>query len=1144
MAGGQNPVLMKEKRLPPGQCSIILDSLYVLPSSIIVKDLISGQWIPVHHYMLLFNTSEFIIDDSLCYDNRSFLIFFKTINFPVGYSLQRRSISVRQEESDTIVLPDLNEFVYYQPHQPDGLTKHGAIGRGISAGNNRGASLQSSLDIRLSGKLNNDVDIVAVITDNNIPIQPEGNTQQLREFDKVFVELSKNKSGFRVGDIDLNKPEGYFMNYLKKIQGGKLYTSSVSDKSIFSSDSSSHTMSFAGGISKGKFARNTFAGINGNQGPYRLTGAENEPFIVILAGTERVFINGEQLTRGQHYDYVIDYNTAELSFTVNRLISSDMRINIEFEYSDKNYVRSLFSGDYSYYDPKTSMRFNFYSEQDARNQPLQQNLDENDQFILQNAGDNPLAAVVPGWDSLGFSQEFILYAMIDTLGYDSVFIFSTDPNVAVYKVSFSFVGQGKGNYVLDKNIANGRVFKWVNPVAGNLQGDHEPYIALIAPKKQQMFTAGMDYKLSGNLITGFEFAVSRQDLNTFSGIDNEDNTGTAFRVYIRQNPRQKSEETKSLFSTQKELAYEFVEARFSQIDRFRPVEFQRDWNIQANEATANEHIVSGQVSLIRKNIPILVYKSDYFLKTGIFSGFKNQLNLSLQKNVFRLNNNLMYMISEKKGFNSSFFRQKGSFSAIIGKIQAGSAFEQEMNLFYVGRDSLFGASYHFLELEPFVTSASDSLKIQYRAWYKRRYSENSPSGTLEKTMLSQESGIKAQTRFSSPNQLSITAVYRVADMYETVSAPGGTDKTLLARFENSLSLWRGAVTSFLYYETGSGMEARKEFSYLEVSPGQGQFMWIDYNGNNIKELDEFEPAIYQDQGNYIKIMIPSNEYIRAYTLQINETFSIEPAKAWKNDTSSVKRLLSRFSDRLQFSLNKKTSSDRDVERFLPLLQESADTTLIFVNSMFSNTLFFNRAHPVFNARYRFSDNINKIMQINGFELRRLRLHEWHFVWNFSRTTGIETVFRSGRKTNDSEISFQRRYDISYLEFMPALNFQASVKQRLSMTGRYRFSENTHSTGNERSELMSVGPEYRFPVKNEHTFNVRFTYVRIAYSGADNSPIAYEMLESLEPGSNFTWNMSMQYIVSKALQLSFIYEGRAPLGKKVIHFGSIQLKALL
>ncbi|HMT27985.1 MAG TPA: hypothetical protein PKD91_01770, partial [Bacteroidia bacterium] len=327
----------------------------------------------------------------------------------------------------------------------------------------------------------------------------------------------------------------------------------------------------SGAISKGKFARNVINGLEANQGPYKLIGAENESFIVVLSGTEKVFVDGIEMTRGEQFDYIIDYNTAEVRFTTKRPITKDKRIVVEFQYSDKNYSRTLVYLNQEYEDPRWKVKANIFSEQDAKNQPLLQDLDDEQKLLLADVGDSLQNALYPNIDSVAFNSTEVLYAKLDSLGYE-VYEYSTDSTIASYRLGFSFVGANRGNYVPIAASANGRVFQWVLPVNGIPQGSYEPVLLLIAPKKQQLVTLGADYKLSPASKVFFEAAYSKYDINLFSKKDKENDEGFALAGGIEKvfSLSKDSVQGWKLISA---LRLEHVNKQFKPLENFRSTEF-------------------------------------------------------------------------------------------------------------------------------------------------------------------------------------------------------------------------------------------------------------------------------------------------------------------------------------------------------------------------------------------------------------------------------------------------------------------------------------------------------------------------------------------------------------------------------------------
>lgn len=1140
------------------QDTIRLDSLSIRSETFQLQTL-SGIIIPAETYRLYPLESYVVLNrntisqQGLAAD--SLVASFKVYPFSFSKTYQNKSVpKIRTPRLDSLyfwTFESGQDTVDNNIFQFNGLDKNGSLSRGISFGNNRDLSVNSSFNLQLSGYLADSVSIRAAITDENIPVQPDGSTYRLQDFDKVFIEIGYRQHKLIAGDFYVTRPASHFLNVYKKAQGLQVQTS-FSNAVIFGKEKPKGEIRFqgSGAISRGKFASNKFNGIEGNQGPYRLIGNDGETFITVLSGTERVFIDGVQLKRGRENDYVIDYNTAEISFTPKQQITKDRRITVEFEYSDRNYGRLLYQINNEWDLGKIKYKLNVFSEQDLRNQPLQQSLSDENKLLLRNVGDSLNLALTPSVALVDFNANEILYAKIDTIinGIpDTIYVYNTNPDSARYRVTFSMVGAGNGRYEQIQSTANGRVFRFVGAGAGS----YEPAARLAAPQTQRMITFGTEIELAKGLVADGEMAYSYNDINTFSDKDNADNDGYAFRVNLTHTlPFGKEIDKKKINQFKWKAYYEQVEKTFTPFVRFRNVEFTRDLNLNGLNPVGNEYIPGLELEFKRGGLGRFAYAGNAFIKGSDFAAYRNQLDIQLSRAGWTFNNWTSYIFTNGSVANTNFFRHRTTLIKTWKKLQIGTIGEDERNVFkQTYTDSLRANSYMFNDWQAFIGGA-DSSVIAWKIYYRFRLDHLPSENELKASTLGHNTGVELNWSSHPLHQIKLNVGYRNLMVLDSSLYKNNADNSAVGRLEYNGRWLKGAVVWNTYYEIGSGLENKRQFAYLPVNNGQGTHYWdltLDYNGNGVPDLDEFQPAQYNGQGNYIKIFTPSTEYVKTFDTKFNQTINLRFPTAWSGK-KGIKKFLSKFFWQNVYSMDRKSQNPSLATIFNPFETGIQDTLLLSLNSTLRSSIFFNRSSGKIGLEFTYRELKNKVLLTNGIDSRQTRSGQFRSRYNINSFLTLNVDVEAGRKQNYSPFLRNRNFDLEFYSVDPKFVIQPGTKWRLTFSYSYKQKFNLRkielgqSVGGEKARIHQAGIEGNVNILQKGLISGKLSALYIDFNGVTNSALGFEMIEALAPGLNGTWNLNVQYNLGQNIQVTVNYDGRAGKNFSAVHYGGMQVRA--
>ena len=263
------------------------------------------------------------------------------------------------------------------------IVHSGSLLRGVKIGTRRDATMESAFQLEAYGEIGEDVEITAIMSDQNLPIQPEGTSEKIAQLEQVSIIVKGPFFGATFGDFSTSFAESEFSQYSRRLSGVRLdaFTEQASIQAV-------------GAILEGIWASMEFHCVEGNQGPYQIR-APGTSAVQILAGTETVWLNGARLKRGQDYDYTIDYNLGQITFSTSRPVGTKDRVVVDFQYTDIDFRRSFY-GATGGIQPFDGLKFTYSAmvESDDPENPLTIEFGDDEIIALESAGDNVDSAYI------------------------------------------------------------------------------------------------------------------------------------------------------------------------------------------------------------------------------------------------------------------------------------------------------------------------------------------------------------------------------------------------------------------------------------------------------------------------------------------------------------------------------------------------------------------------------------------------------------------------------------------------------------------------------------------------------------------------------------------------------------------------------
>ncbi|NPA46149.1 MAG: hypothetical protein GXO24_02945 [Chlorobi bacterium] len=970
----------------------------------------------------------------------------------------------------------------------DELKVRGIWEQGMEGGNNRQAYPVNKMDLRMSGLLTDRIRVDARIRDDNTPMGYEGITTTFKDLNRIYMKVSAPRWYVSGGD-SLWEFRSSLLHFRRDNRGiGAGY------------DTGRMTTEVAAASVKGRSVRQEFVLKSSEYGPFLLRTRDGQRGIYILHGSDKVYLNGRLLQRGTDKDYTLDYMRARLRLNPGLTINEGDRLTVEFQYAALDFARWSSWVRASLKNEHQSWEIFSYNETDLKTRALIVPLDSSviDTLSRIPEGDRIWVRTVR---PAVYDPAKILYKKVQS-GNTEYFVYATDSSETLYEVYFGYAGTGKGDYTVERYLAAGPVYKYV----GTGQGDFRVGYPLRPPSAKR-FT-GLRWHAGDSLWNaGAEAVLMTMNPN---------------RLYRANDNRRKALAWSWQAGYGKpygrgwygETGGRILPSYYRSPDPLHSVTALQEWGLSQ---IPGENSLFATVSagygfpkhrmLIRQS---WLTGADSIKLGRIMLGYKTDSTL----NRLQWEGERVY---GKTGRNSrhEYGRLRMAWHHQGKTWQPYSLLRNEKKLRRVSGlpDS---TAYNRRQWEGGVKYIRKSWKIH--AWIRQNLTDSIRQAHWQP--VSDERIAGWQTSYGGKNLQWQAQIRYLNDRYKPqkrrwdfLGSISGSDRRQIHRF----TVRAGQISARLI---------RNEIVFRKVPAGQGQYRWVDYNNDGVAQNDEFEPAYYSDQADYIMVILPSTYTLPSVEQQAMLQWRFHPGRYFRRPP-----LPARWTIALKAEMHRAALQDAGNRLPVPFsVAQTADDRIHYRQQWHLNNHWY--------ARYSLSLHQAKNLTYNGHTRRFDRRHRWELKWRDSTGYAFVPFFEHIYTSAASEDYPIKNFSI--LNRTAGADFLLEGKT-LGWKTSFRFIRMQSDAGQYLKHWQAKGMLQGRHKNNRWSVSLQYSYCR--FDGNPYSPAGYRMLEGLMPGGNLISEWRWRKALRPGMFLQLFYQIRRIPGSPTVQAAHIGLQAV-